>query len=125
MTIILSYIALFIPYRQIPNLVQLWVFLFLAYIVWKQAPLEAKGKPLTTEQKRRLARNSRILILLIIFTCWCWPEGFAINELFYGTVFQVFTLTRPMARAIDGLDQLLDRGHNKFQVFKDIIRKGG
>ncbi|HHT04791.1 MAG TPA: accessory gene regulator B family protein [Hydrogenispora sp.] len=117
MTIILSYIVLFLPFHQLPTLLQLWVFVFMIYIVWKQAPLEAKGKPLTTEQKRGLARKSRIVILLIVFICWCWPQGFVTNELFYGTAFQVLNLTKPMAQAIDGLDQLLDRGWNKFQGY--------
>lgn len=117
MTIILSYIVLFLPFHQLPTLLQLWVFVFMVYIVWKQAPLEAKGKPLTTEQKRGLARKSRIVILLIVFICWCWPQGFVTNELFYGTAFQVLNLTKPMAQAIDGLDQLLDRGWNKFQGY--------
>ena len=99
MTIILSYIVLFLPFHQLPTLLQLWVFVFMVYIVWKQAPLEAKGKPLTTEQKRGLARKSRIVILLIVFICWCWPQGFVTNELFYGTVFQVLNLTKPMAQA--------------------------
>jgi accessory gene regulator B len=117
MTIILSYIVLFLPFHQLPTLLQLWVFVFMVYIVWKQVPLEAKGKPLTTEQKRGLARKSRIVILLIVFICWCWPQGFVTNELFYGTAFQVLNLTKPMAQAIDGLDQLLDRGWNKFQGY--------
>lgn len=117
MTIILSYIVLFLPFHQLPTLLQLWVFVFMVYIVWKQAPLEAKGKPLTTEQKRGLARKSRIVILLIVFICWCWPQGFVTNELFYGTAFQVLNLTKPMAQAIDGLDQLLDRGWNKFHGY--------
>lgn len=117
MTIILSYIVLFLPFHQLPKILQLWVFVFMVYIVWKQAPLEAKGKPLTTEQKRGLARKSRIVILLIVFICWCWPQGFVTNELFYGTAFQVLNLTKPMAQAIDGLDQLLDRGWNKFQGY--------
>lgn len=117
MTIILSYIVLFLPFHQLPKILQLWVFVFMVYIVWKQAPLEAKGKPLTTEQKRGLARKSRIVILLIVFICWCWPQGFVTNELFYGTAFQVLNLTKPMAQAIDGLDQLLDRGWNKFHGY--------
>lgn len=115
MTIILSYLALFIPFAQIPKLVQMWVFVLLIYIVWKQAPLEAKGKPLTAEHKKALARNSRILILLITIICWGWPQGFATNELFWGTVFQVLNLTKPMARAINGIDLLLDHRLNKFQ----------
>lgn len=123
MTIILSYIALFIPFHQIPKLVQLWFFVLLIYIVWKQAPLEAKGKPLSAEQRRVLARNSKLLILLITIICWCWPQGFATNELFYGTFFQVINLTKPMAWAIDRLDQFLDHGHNKFQGFKENYKE--
>lgn len=115
MTIILSYLALYLPYAKIPKIIVLWTFVLLIFIVWKQAPLEAIGKPLTTEQKKGLSRYSRILILLITATCWCWPQGFAINELFYGTVFQALTLTKPMALAISGLDRLLDRGRDKFQ----------
>ncbi|NLW60308.1 MAG: accessory gene regulator B family protein [Firmicutes bacterium] len=115
MTIILSYLALSVPFARIPKLAQLWIFVLLIYIVWKQAPLEAKGKPLSTEQKQELARNSRILTLLITIICWCWPEGFMTNELFYGTVFQVLNLTKPMALAIDELDRILDRGGKSFE----------
>lgn len=115
MTILLSYLAQCLPFHRIPKLVQLWIFVFLVFIVWKQAPLEAKGKPLTGKQKKILARYSRLLILLISFICWGWPQGFAINELFYGTVFQVLNLTKPLALALAFLDQVLDRGYNRFQ----------
>ena len=117
MTILLSYIALFLPFHRIPKIIQLWVFVFLIFIVWKQAPLEAKGKPLTSEHKKSLARYSRLLILLITFICWAWPQGFAVNELFYGTVFQVINLTKPLALALAALDQVLDHGYDKFQGF--------
>lgn len=123
MTIILSYLALFLPYHQIPKLVQLWILVLLVYIVWKHAPREAKGKPLTTEQKKVLARKSRFLIILVMIVCWCWPEGFATNEIFYGTVFQVLNLTKPMARTIEGLDELLDRWFNKLQVFTENLKE--
>ena len=96
------------------------------YIVWKQAPLEAKGKPLTTEQKRGLARKSRILILLIAFICWCWPQGFVTNELFYGTVFQVLNLTKPMALGHRrALTRSLTEGEKVSRVIRKKLRKGG
>lgn len=115
MTILLCYISLFLPFHQIPKIIQLWIFVVLIYIVWKQAPLEAKGKPLTNKHKKSLARYSRILILLITAICWGWPQGFAVNELFYGTVLQVLNLTKPLGLAISTLDQALDRGSDKFQ----------
>ncbi|HHT48046.1 MAG TPA: accessory gene regulator B family protein [Firmicutes bacterium] len=115
MTILLSYLARILPFHQIPKLVQLWVFVFLVFIVWKQAPLEAQGKPLTIEHKKSLARYSRLLILLITLICWGWPQGFAINELFYGTFFQGLNLTRPLALALATLDHALDRAADKFQ----------
>ncbi|HHW11746.1 MAG TPA: accessory gene regulator B family protein [Firmicutes bacterium] len=125
MTIILSYLALSFPYLQMPKAVQWGIFGLLVYIVWKKAPREAKGKPLTAPQKRGLARNSRVLILLVAFICWCWPEGAVTNELFYGTAFQVLNLTVPMAKVIDGLDRLFDHGVNKFHSFTEFIGKGG
>lgn len=115
MTILLSYLAQYLPFHRIPKLIQLWVFVFLIFIVWKQAPLEAKGKPLSSKRKKNLARYSRLLILLVTFICWGWPQGFAVNELFYGTVFQVLNLTKPLALALATLDQALDRGSDKFQ----------
>lgn len=120
MTILLSYLAHGLPFHQIPKLIQLWIFVILVFIVWKQAPLEAKGKPLTSQQKKSLARYSRLLILLVTFTCWGWPQGFAVNELFYGTVFQVLNLTKPLALALASLDRALDRGSAKFQSMFQI-----
>ncbi|NLM37060.1 MAG: accessory gene regulator B family protein [Firmicutes bacterium] len=125
MTIILSYLALFLPYPQMPKPVQWGIFVLLVYIVWQKAPREAKGKPLTATEKKGLARNSRVLILLAAFICWCWPESVVTNELFYGTAFQVLNLTDPMAKAIDGLDLLFDHGTKKFQRLIEFRRKGG
>ena len=119
MTIVLSNIALFLPFGQMPKLVQLWVFVFAILIVWKKAPLEAKGKPLTAEQQKALALASRILIVLITIICWCWPQAFVINGLFYGMVFQVLSLTKPMAWALTEIDRVIDRGQDKF---KGIVR---
>jgi len=115
MTILLSYLAQFLPFHRIPKLILLWVFVFLIFIVWNQAPLEAKGKPLTSEHKKSLARYSRLLIILITLICWGWPQAFFVNELFYGTVFQVLNLTKPLALALATLDQILDRGYDKLQ----------
>jgi accessory gene regulator B len=119
MTIILSQLAQFLPFGQLPKLVQLWVFVLAIFIVWKKTPLEAKGKPLTTEQQKVLALVSRILIVLITVICWCWPQASTINLLFYGTFFQVLSLTKPLAWALAGIDRLLDRGYGKL---KGILR---
>lgn len=119
MTVILSQLALGLPFGQLPKLVQLWGLVFAIFIVWKKAPLEAKGKPLTTEQQKVLALVSRILIVLITVICWCWPQASTINLLFYGTFFQVLSLTKPLAWALAGIDRLLDRGYGKL---KGILR---
>ena len=120
MTVILSQLALVLPFGQIPKLVQLWVFVVALFIVWKKAPLEAKGKPLTAEQQKALSLASRILIVLITVICWCWPQAFGINELFYGMVFQVLSLTKLMAWTLAGIDQQINRGHDKFKGISRI-----
>jgi len=99
-----SYIATFLPITSIPWVIILLIMVVMNLIVWLNAPREAKGKPLTTKQKSILGVLAKIIILLISIICLLWTKNWGVNELFYGTVFQVINLLDLAAQGIEKVD---------------------
>jgi accessory gene regulator B len=107
--VILCYVSIFIPLPAIPWIVAAFILLGLNIIVWLKAPREAKGKPLKPRQKVILGLLSKIIILLISITCLLWSKAWGVNELFYGTVFQVLNLLDLSARGMEKADDFLGK----------------
>ena len=103
----LSYLSILVPVTTIPWVVTVCIMVVLNVIVWLKAPREAKGKPLNPRQKTVLKVLSKIIILLISVTCLVWTRAWGVNELFYGTVFQVLNLPDLSARIMEKADKLL------------------
>ncbi|HBG17134.1 MAG TPA: hypothetical protein DDW93_10170 [Firmicutes bacterium] len=113
--VILSYVARLFPLNRFPLVLQLMIFTCLLITIWRNSPLEAKGKPLAPKHRTCLAWLSRGIIMIVLFLCLRWPEAKGVNELFYGAIFQVINLIRPMAIVLERLESGLDR-------FKGLVR---
>lgn len=109
----LCYLSIWIPLPVIPWFVVAFIMGLLNIIVWLKAPRESKGKPLQPNQKLVLGVFSKVLILLISVICLVWPGAWGINELFYGTVFQVFNLPDISARIMEKADAALGKLERK------------
>ena len=105
----ISYLSIFLPITAIPVVVVALILIAVNIIVWRKAPKETKGKPLSDRQKVILAILSKIIILLVSITCLLWTKAWAINEIFYGMVFQVANLLVLMERGTEQIDHLLGK----------------
>lgn len=111
--VLLCYMSIFIPLPAIPWMVVAFILLGLNIIVWLKAPREAKVKPLKPRQKVILSILSKIIILLISITCLLRTKAWGVNELFYGTVFQVLNLPDLSARGMEKADNFLGKIERK------------
>lgn len=107
--VVICYLSIFLPITTIPWMMVALILVGLNIVVWLKAPREAKGKPLTPPQKVILGVLSKIIILLISITCLLWTTTWGVNELFYGTVFQVLNLLDLSARGMEKADEFLGK----------------
>lgn len=109
----LTYLSMLFPLTAIPWIAVASILVLLNIIVWLKAPRESKGKPLKPRQKVVLGVLSKILILLISVICLGWARAWGVNELFYGTVFQVFNLPDISARIMEKADTVFGKLEQK------------
>lgn len=103
----LSYLALWFPLSRYSAFFKLLLLLTVNVIVWRKAPLEAKAKPLTPEQKKNLAILSRVLVFTASLGCLLIPAVWGVNELFYALLFQGVNLLEITGRGVGKLDHLM------------------
>jgi len=106
-TVVLSYIAICFPLTQYAVYSRVLFLATVNVIVWKNAPCEAKGKPLTGGQKEKLAFFSRVLVFAVSITCLFCTSTPGINELFYALLFQGINLLEVTGVGIDKIDRLM------------------
>ena len=110
----ISYLSIFLPLTAIPTVIIFIILAVINAIVWVKAPREAKGKPLSDKQKVVLAWLSRIIILAVsIGIFFLSRKVWWINEVFYGTVFQVINLLDLSAWGTEKFDNLLGKVERK------------
>jgi len=109
----ISYLSIFLPITAIPVVIVALILIAVNIIVWRKAPKEAKGKPLSDRQKVILAILSKIIILLISITCLLWTKVWGITEIFYGMIFQVVNLLDLMEWGTEKMDYILGKIERK------------
>lgn len=110
---LLSYLSILIPLAAIPWIVTAFILAALNIVVWLKAPRESKGKPLQSNQKVVLGVLSKVMIFLISVICLVWAGAWGVNELFYGTAFQVLNLPDISARIMEKADAVLGKLERK------------
>ena len=107
--LIVSHLSIYFPFSTIPVPFRFLFLIFINIIVWLKAPRETPEKPLNDRNKTVPTELSRLIIIVISLICLTFPEKRGINELFYGTFFQVLNLLEVSAMGIKKVDKLL--GH--------------
>jgi accessory gene regulator B len=105
----IGYLSIILPITAIPVVIVALILGAVNVIVWLKAPKESQGKPLTANHKVALGILSKIIILLISIACLLWAKAWGINELFYGTVFQVLNLLDSTARGMEKVDYVFGK----------------
>ncbi len=109
----IGYLSIALPITAIPTVIVVIILGAANVIVWLKAPRESKGKPLSANQKVVLGILSKIIMLPVSIACLLWPGVWGINELFYGTIFQVLNLLAATALVMDKIDYVFGKIERK------------